>query len=231
MNRPLVSTPLLLALLLAGAGCASSGAAPPASGVGRVEAGAAADEQGLHLRLIAKLLDDDKPRAALAHLDALGPAHAAEPRVKLLRAEVLRKLTRFQEAYALYETLLDTPVAGQAWRGLALMQAAQGDLGLARQWLGYASDRLPTDPRIRNDLGYVLLLEGELDRASLELATAIELGDEQRAPRNLVLLLLVQGDDVSAEEVARRHLDPGAMAPMRERADALRARLGLGGGA
>lgn len=213
------------------AGCASSGpqTPPPVSALGAGDR--ESDEQGLYLRLISELLEDGKPHAALAYLDAIPEKRAAQPRVRLVRAEVLRRLSRYEEAEALYRELGDSDFAAQAWRGLGLIEAARGELGGARDWLERARRRQPTDARIRNDLGYALLLRGDLEAAGAELATAIELGDTSRAPRNLVLLLLVKGDLDSAEEVAARHLEADAMEDMRERAATLRARLSVGGGA
>lgn len=217
--------------MLALVGCVSQGGMERAASTRSAGSERPADEQGLHLRLIAQLLEDGKPHAALAHLESIDPEQAQDPRARLLRAEVLRRLTRFKEAYAVYETLLHGPLAAHAWRGLALMKAASGEMVLAREWLRHASSLNPTDARIRNDLGYALLLVGELEQASSELATAIELGDTERAPRNLVLLLMVQGDQAAAERVAARHLEPELIPQMRDWATALRLRLDEGGGA
>ena len=95
-----------------------------------------------------------------------------------------------------------TEAAAPAWRGLALIKVDKGDLATAVDWLRKARDLQPTSARIRNDLGYALLLRGELAQAKVELVTALELDGARRAARNLVMVLLLEGD--AARRGARR---------------------------
>jgi len=184
------------------------------------------DEPRLHLELIEKMLDGRRAHAALAHLDALTPEAAAAPAARLLRAEALRRIGQTDPAWKIYEALLITEAAAPAWRGLALIKADQGDLTTAVDWLGKARDLQPTSARIRNDLGYALLLRGDLAQAKLELVTALELDGERRAARNLVLVLLLERDSEGAERLARQHeIGGAALERLRQRADHLRARV------
>jgi Flp pilus assembly protein TadD len=135
-------------------------------------------------------------------------------------------------AWHVYESLLVTEAAAPAWRGLALIKADQGDLATAVDWLRKARDLQPTAARYRNDLGYALMLRGDLDEAKIELVTALELDGAKRAVRNLVLVMLLQGDDTGAERVAHAHeLDDAALERLRQRADRLRNRIAQRGGA
>lgn len=205
---------LMLAAALGGLGCHTAGAPPPA---------ARRDAPGLHLELIEKLLDSGRPRAALAHLEALEADAAARPDAQLLRAETLRRLGRPEEARALYATLLDTESAALAQRGLGLLAARDGDLAGAVARLRRARELRPTSDRIRNDLGYALILSGELDGAREELVTALELGAGSRAVRNLLLLLLLEGRTGEAESFAVEHaIAPRTVSRLWRHAESLR---------
>ena len=184
------------------------------------------DDPRLHLELIEKMLEGGRAHAALAHLDTLTPEAIAAPPAQLLRAEALRRIGQTDPAWRIYEALLITEAAAPAWRGLALIQVDKGELATAVEWLRKARDLQPTSARIRNDLGYALLLRGELGPAKLELVTAIELDGARRAARNLVLVLLLEGDTDGAERLARRHQITGpALERLRQRAERLRARV------
>jgi Flp pilus assembly protein TadD len=177
----------------------------------------------VRLDLIAKMTEQGHPHAALAHLDSLPERDAALPAARLARAEALRRLSRASEAESVLRDLLDTPLAAEAYRGLGLLEAARGDVGAAVVSLESARAARPTDTRIRNDLGYALLLAGRFGEAETELRTAVELGDETRAVRNLVLLLFVRAEDRAALELAGRGgLLSGELDRIRRRADSVR---------
>jgi Flp pilus assembly protein TadD len=163
-----------------------------------------ADTPDVRLDLIRRMIEQGHLHAALAHLDSLPERDAALPGARLARAAALRKLARTAEAERMFRELLDTPLAAEAYRGLGLLEAARGDVGAAVASLESARAARPTDTRIRNDLGYALLLVGRLGEAENELRTAVELGDEKRAVRNLVMLLFVRTEDRAALELAAR---------------------------
>jgi Flp pilus assembly protein TadD len=222
-----------LVLLCSGTGCASLHLPARAQEQAKEEPAAPpSDPRRLHLELIEKMLENGRSHAALAHLDALSPDEAAAPVARLLRAEALRRNGQLDEAWRIYEPLLVTEAAAAAWRGLALIEAERGDLETGIAWLRKARDLQPTAARFRNDLGYALLLRGELESARIELLTALELEESHRAARNLVLVLLLQDQDVAAERLARQHqIDEAGLERLRLRAERLRARIAMRGGA
>jgi Flp pilus assembly protein TadD len=163
-----------------------------------------ADNAAVRLDLILRMIEQGHLHAALAHLDSLPERDAALPAARLARAAALRRLARAPEAEQMFRELLDTPLAAEAYRGLGLLEAARGDVGAAVASLESARAARPTDTRIRNDLGYALLLAGRLGEAETELRTAVDLGDGKRAVRNLVMLLFLRAEDRAALELAAR---------------------------
>lgn len=192
-------------------------------GAGQLCGNAGADVE-LHLRLVQQMLDKGLFHAALAHLDALGERRRELPEARYLRAESLRRVNKGAEAADLYRGLLSGCLQGLAQRGLGLLAAQEGRLADAVEHLRLAAEQLPTDPRVRNDLGYALLLLGTLDEARPQFATALELGgDRQRIAGNMVLLLLVAGDEEGARELAgRMGIDALELASIRRQAQELR---------
>lgn len=218
---------LIAFLVLAGAigalGCAGTG---PTSGSQPADADLASDPASmrrLHLDLVARLVERGQARAALAHLDAV----AEEPEqagAAFLRAESLRQLGRDEEATELYLDLSGGPMRAAAYRGLGLVSARQGRFAEAVESLEQGRDADPTNPRIRNDLGYALLRAQRYAEARAELGAAVELSGEQTPPvRNLVLLLYVVREHEEAERWVRRAgLDARAVESIRAQADRLR---------
>ena len=227
-HRCVASLALLLALV--GAGCVTDRG--PESGTASLasEPAPPADPKRLHLELIEKMLEDGRAHAALAHLDSLSPEDAEAPSARLLRAEALRRTGQLDASWKVYEPLLITEAAAPAWRGLALIKAEQGDLPTSVAWLRRARDLQPTAARIRNDLGYALILNGELESARTELVTALELESSRRALRNLVLVLLLEDQTDDAQRLAQRHgIDEAGFERLQRRAERLRARTAQGG--
>lgn len=155
----------------------------------------------VQLGLVREMLDQDRAYAGLAHLAALDPAVQASAQARYLNAELLRHTGRVQEAERQYRELLGSCLAGYGHHGLGLL-SAQRDLAQATTELRAAARLLPTDARVRNDLGYALLLLHDGPGARREFMTAIELGDyKQRASLNLVLLMLYEGDERGADRL------------------------------
>jgi Flp pilus assembly protein TadD len=192
----------LSALLLSA--CASGALQRSASRGGARPSLTPADAGGVQMAMIETMLQERHWYAALAHLDALDEGLRGQPRAVWLRAEALRRTERAPEAARLYRTLLPTDWAGPAHRGLGLIAAQTGDLDTALSELGRARELRPTDGRIRNDLGYALLLDGRVSEARIELATAMDL-DEPAGTRNMLLLLLATGDEAGARELLQQH--------------------------
>jgi Flp pilus assembly protein TadD len=142
-------------------------------------------EENTRLSLIQKLLDDGKPYAALANLDG-SPEY---PRVRYLRAEGLRKTGQTAAATAEYTALLGGCYDGLGQHGLGLIEAEHGKLAEALPHLKAARVSRPTDPLIRNDYGYALMLNHDYAAARIEFKTALELDSGNKlASANLARL-------------------------------------------
>ncbi|MDR5867051.1 tetratricopeptide repeat protein [Halomonas koreensis] len=160
-------------------------------------------EVGLRIDMIRQQLEQGRPRSALAHLQQADFGRAESV---LMRGDALRAIGRRDEADAVYETLATGCLAADAYQGMARNAAARGDRREAILLMREARHARPTDPGIRNDLGYLLLLEGHRRQAREELLTALELGDVgQRAASNLVVLLMQEGRSAEAERLADRY--------------------------
>lgn len=193
---------LLIATL---GGCAlPPGAQAPAGTVADGTCGAEpSPADNTRLAGIDQLLREGKPHAALAQLDALAAQGKRPPQADLARADALRRIDRWEQAEGLYRGLLHTCLQGRAWHGLGLLQAQRGLQADSIASLERARGQLPTDARVRNDLGYALLLAQRFEDARFEFLTVLELepGDA-RAARNLVLLTLREGRIDKARELA-----------------------------
>jgi Flp pilus assembly protein TadD len=179
--------------------------APPAddrSATGMVSAkpcdGDAGATSNTRLATVEQMIADGKFYAALAELDAIG---ASTQKATWLRAEALRRIDHVSEAVALYTGLIGSCLEGRAQHGLGLSAARQGQHVRAIDALSRARLLLPTDPSVRNDLGYALLMDRRWDAAQFEFLTVMDLSPQDPlAARNLVLLAFAQGK----ADVARR---------------------------
>ncbi|WIM05772.1 MAG: hypothetical protein OHM77_00355 [Candidatus Nitricoxidivorans perseverans] len=196
--------PLVLCLTSLMPACAGQAGKPPEAAETAMDCGRSGDPGALtRLAMIRKLMDAGRPYAALAHLDAAGIKGVAADH---LRADTLRRIGQTAEAHALYRGLLTTCLAGAGHHGLGLLASAAGQLGGSVDHLRQARLALPADARVRSDLGYALMLAGDLDGAKIEFLTAHDLDPEDRkAVLNLILLFYRQGDDVAAENVRQRY--------------------------
>lgn len=208
-NSPSSSRPLLgLTCLIAWVWLAGCVPLPPQAGAATDPAtcstGGLTPADNTRLAGIEQLIRDGKPYAALAQLDSL---RSEAPSVKLARADALRRIDRLDEANALYLSLTQGShcLEGRAQHGLGLVAAQQGRLADSVRHLRQARQDLPMDVRVRNDLGYALLLSDQLDAARFEFLTVLDLSEkEPRAARNLVLLTFRQGQDEKARELGKR---------------------------
>lgn len=174
-------------------------------GAGGGEGGASAGEtKKLYLDLVKEMLAKGLPHAALAYLAAMENQEGKlPPEGAYLRAEALRKLSRLDEAQVIYHALLDTSFVAQGHHGLGLIAAAKGDRAAEISHFERAVRLRPTDSRMRNDLGFALMLQGKPKEAEFHLRTALELGgDKRRSERNLIILHYLVGDESMAERLA-----------------------------
>lgn len=219
--RTLLAAALVLPLL----GCATPNVSGSASDRAMLDAARGPEEnRRLHTDLIREMIQQDRLYAGLAHLEAQQKEFGDSRELRLLRAEILRKLGRNDEAEDLYRDLLDTRHAGLAEHGLGLIYAPRS-LGLGVRHLRRAVKLRPTDARIRNDLGYALMRQGKLDEARLHLATAFQLEDGADLSRNnYILVLLLDGDEAEARRVAANaQVTASLMTRLRERAQNIKS--------
>jgi len=158
------------------------------------------------LATIEQQIADGRAYAALAQLDAL---QANTRKAMWLRADALRRIDRLSEASGLYRQLLDGCMAGRAHHGLGLIAAQTGRWAEAISDLQQARKLQPLDIRVRNDLGYAMLLNRRWDDAQFEFLTALDLAPgDGLASRNLVLMAYMQGKpEVARALLARFKLD------------------------
>ncbi len=148
----------------------------------------------LYLQLIAGMQAKELYFASLAHLDAFDRRWPANPRASLLRADALRETAYFDKAAALYQALLRGDQAARAYHGLGIIAGRKGDTPTALTAMEKANQLDPTSVPILNDLGYIQLLNGQLDDARFNLHKAAELDPKDaRAGANLALLYLLEG--------------------------------------
>ncbi|CAM4075367.1 TPR repeat-containing protein [Pseudomonas reidholzensis] len=216
----------LLTGLLALTGCA--GQTP--SGFAHLLAGGSCakpdSDQQLALNLSDEMLKEGRPHASLAHLQELPESM---DQVRLRKAKVLRLLGR-SEAEPLYRSLLGGCLAAEGEHGLGQIASARGDDVQALLNLQRAVKLAPTDEKVRNDLGVVLMNLGRHEQARFEFLTAIELKDDNPLPAvNLVTLSLVQDNwQQAADLVTRLRLKPQQFAEAQARAKQLKS-SGRGG--
>ncbi|PKM36246.1 MAG: hypothetical protein CVV06_12050 [Gammaproteobacteria bacterium HGW-Gammaproteobacteria-10] len=178
-------------------------------------------KQNVKLDLIRQLMDSGKLYAALAHLDE---ARSLSLQSSYLRAEIFRRTDRPEMAAALYRELLESCMVGKGYHGLGLIAGRNRQINEAIDFLQKAANELPVDTRVRNDLGYALLLGGRFDSARNEFLTALELdGGDRLAASNMILLLSVLGKEQEIQFFsAHMNMDSETMAQLRAQAEEIR---------
>jgi Flp pilus assembly protein TadD len=183
-----------------------------------------AQEVIMHLQLIEDMNRQGKHHAALAHLDALGERGEKLPRSRFLRAEASRQVGDKAAAQKLFTELTTSCLAGLGHHGLARLAMEDGDMEQGLVEFVAASKERPTDPRIRNDHGYALLLSGDATAARHQFQTGHELGGGDQVSANLLLTLYVLGEHSAAEALAGRlPLSQQELADIKTHADELRS--------
>lgn len=180
-------------------------------------------QSDMQLQMINDLIAHGTLHAALAHLDALDATSRETPAAQYLRADILRRTDRAAEAATIYRGLLTSCLAGEGYHGLGLTAAKAGDLPAALTNLQAARRYLPTDPKVRNDYGYALLLDRQYALAQSEFMTAMELGgDDGRAALNYLTLLFIEGRKQEAQEFAdRKHISRDDVLALQQQAQQL----------
>lgn len=223
-------SPILLGLIMSLTACSQLGAKSHVKQSSLSTSQTTCEKTGdadtsMNLDLIEQLMQSGRLYAALAHLDNL---RSDSLYATYLRAEILRQSNRDQEAAEYYQSLLPTCMAGEAHHGLGLIAGRKNLLNQAVEHLTLAAEKLPVNARIRNDLGYALLLQGRFEKAQREFLTALEL--EQDAPlaeTNMMILLLATGEQAKAEAFAKKiNMDTQTVTDLNEQAMTIRAQTG-----
>jgi Flp pilus assembly protein TadD len=211
---------LLPMLLLAGCGSTRSVERSLDAGAPLPQPNAAEDKR-IHLDLIRRMIEQDQNYAALAHIQAQQRSGNSDE-LRLLEADVRRKLGQAAVAQQLYQSLLATPYAAQANHGLGLIIAAR-DPALSLNYLRRAVQLAPTDVELRNDLGYSLMLARRYPEALPEMATAVELSqNSDKSRNNLLILMILMRDERSVQRIVREsNVDAGTLANLRKQAQNL----------
>lgn len=184
-------------------------------------------QRQVHVDLIRRMLDQKQYYAALAHVQAQIREGGVSDELRLLEAEARRKLDQREPAQAIYRELLKTRYAAEAYHGLGLTNVKH-DLRTAVWQLQQAVQRRPVSAEMRNDLGYALMMAGRHQEALPELATAVELeagSGSDKARNNLVLLMLVSGDEAAVKRLVQQSGMPAeTLAGLRRQAQSLQRR-------
>ncbi|MGC4012243.1 MAG: tetratricopeptide repeat protein [Pseudomonas sp.] len=145
----------------------------------------------LQLNLAREMLDNGRAHAALANLETL-PPNSLE--VRESKALALRRIGD-PKARIVYEGLLGTCKAAEAHHGLGQIAMRAGNTVEAERELREAARLQPTNSSLRNDLGYVLLRRGDMEKARFEFITAMELNEHDKLPAtNLLSVMFIQGE-------------------------------------
>jgi len=152
----------------------------------------------LQLNLAREMLENGRAHAALANLETL-PPNSLE--VRESKALALRRIGD-PKARILYEGLLGTCKSAEAHHGLGQIAMRNGNTVEAERELREAARLQPTDSALRNDLGYVLLRRGEMEKARFEFITAMELNEHDKLPAtNLLSVMFIQGENSEASRL------------------------------
>ena len=104
---------------------------------------------------------------AMAAIDRLGD-DTPESRKMLLRADLLERADRVDEARALYERAAQEQASGEAWLALARFYVRQGQPTEAKRAADRAYAASPNDPMVRSLVKGLALATGEAPPAGLE---------------------------------------------------------------
>jgi len=156
-------------------------------------------DQELVLGMSQEMASAGRRHAALANLERLPNGL---PQVRLSKARLLRSLGHEGEAEVLYSSLLGSCLVADAHHGLGQIEATRRNYPRAQEHLRAAASLSPANEAIRNDLGVVYMNQRQLSEARFELLTAMELNENsRRAPQNLLVLLVYQGNWQGARDL------------------------------
>ncbi len=159
-----------------------------------------------HFRLIEAMIASNQTHAALSHLDSFQQNWGTTPDSQQLKAEALRKTRQFNQAEAIYKSLVESEADNQkAWYGLGRIAIEQGNLESAVSHLEKAVSINPEDLEANADLGLVHMLLNHKDLSLKALEKANQLaGNTSDTLSKLALWGLVFQELDIAQQVATR---------------------------
>src|SRR5690554_817520 len=171
---------------------------------------------GLELAVVADYFEQQRYRSALAHLEELSLDYVD---ARIMQADALRAIGELDASNRIYLQLVSSCLTARAYQGLALNAFETRDQQLALRYMTQARHARPTDAGIRNDLGYLLLIDRQYGESEQEFLTALELDRwHAAAAQNLALLYLHQGQLSRAERIAETYcIRPAAFNALRDR--------------
>ncbi len=178
-------------------------------------------EAQIHLDLVDRLSEGNKPYAALAQLEGKPmDSHGHW----LRKGRLLASTQRLSDAQQLFQALVDRCGTGEAYHGLGMVLLKSWRVEDGLQQLRIARAEAPASANIRNDYGYALLMNGEYEHAAYELRTALELADGQGPVRqNLAAAYLLTDNDPGLRMLTERyHFGVDEIAHARRLAERLR---------
>ncbi|MDC0661257.1 hypothetical protein [Marinobacter sp. SS21] len=160
-------------------------------------------EAQIHLDLVDRLSEGNKPYAALAQLEGK-PMDSHGHWVR--KGRLLASTQRLSDAQRLFQALVDQCGTGEAYHGLGMVLLKSWRVEDGLRQLRIARAEAPASANIRNDYGYALLMNGEYDHAAYELRTALELADGQGPVRqNLAAAYLLTDNDPGLRMLTERY--------------------------
>ncbi len=184
------------------------------------------ETRGFYLQLIHQARADGRPRAAIAYLDDFDRQFPGDLDARILRANSLLDLGQIDAAAEVLATLSPrSPSASlSAVRGHVL--AARGQWAAAIPCYEAAVGAGPTDPLLRNALGYALLRNGMPDRAIEQLRNGVDLAPTDDVIRNnLLLAFVIAGRRADADAMIAGAGDRQAQTDLRKLVTAEAARI------
>lgn len=141
----------------------------------------------LHLELIGRMIEEGKPYAALAHLDAFEKAAGQHAQMHLLRGNALLDIGDAAAARTSFERLLGGPLAGFGHDGLGRVASAAGDVHAACAAFAAAVAEMPANPHFLSALGQSQIKCGTPEQGSFAIRKALELAPDDPEIRAMAL--------------------------------------------
>jgi Flp pilus assembly protein TadD len=158
--------------------------------------------RALYLQLIHQVRADGRPRAAIAYLDDFDRQYPNDLDARLLRVNSLLDLGQVDQAETVLGTLARSPASAGLSAARGHVWAARGEWAKAVPFYSEAAAANPTEPMLKNALGYALLRIRNIGGAIEQLRAAADIAPGDEVIRNnLVLALILAGSKAQADQM------------------------------